>query len=204
MGITERRQRQKEEVRNGILQAARNMVQEEGWQALSIRKIADAIEYSVPVIYDHFENKDAIMEEFVREGFGMLYKKIEEAKALHAEPAGQLQAMAQAYWSFAMDNKEYYQLMFGLGMPACETIKAIPELVNFSSLIINTINDAIGDSKVEADSYLKYRTFWSMLHGLISINMTKNVSKVDEHNGIEMDRRILEDAISGFIKALRE
>ncbi len=54
MGITERRLRQKEEVRNNILVTAWQMVKEEGWQSLSIRKIADAIEYSVPVIYDHF------------------------------------------------------------------------------------------------------------------------------------------------------
>ena len=59
MGTTERRLREKEKVRAAILDTAWNMVKEEGWQSLSIRKIADAIEYSVPVIYDHFENKEA-------------------------------------------------------------------------------------------------------------------------------------------------
>ena len=57
MGITERKLRQKEEVRTSILRAAWQLVEQEGWQALSIRKIAEAIEYSVPVIYDHFKNK---------------------------------------------------------------------------------------------------------------------------------------------------
>ena len=61
MGIAERRQRQKGGVRASILDAAWNLVETEGWQQLSIRKIADAIEYSVPVIYDHFENKEAIL-----------------------------------------------------------------------------------------------------------------------------------------------
>jgi AcrR family transcriptional regulator len=64
MGIAERKIRQKEEVRTSILSAAWKLVVQEGWQALSIRKIADAIEYSVPVIYDHFQNKEAILEEF--------------------------------------------------------------------------------------------------------------------------------------------
>ena len=58
MGIAERKLRQKVEVKASILQAAWQLVEKEGWQSLSIRKIADAIEYSAPVIYDHFENKE--------------------------------------------------------------------------------------------------------------------------------------------------
>ena len=59
MGIAERKLRQKEEMKSSILDAAWKLVQQDGWQSLSIRKIADAIEYSVPVIYYHFENKEA-------------------------------------------------------------------------------------------------------------------------------------------------
>ena len=80
MGIAERRIRQKDEVRNSILETAWQIVREEGWQSLSIRKIADAIEYSVPVIYDHFENKDCILLEFGKQGFALLIKKLQAAK----------------------------------------------------------------------------------------------------------------------------
>ena len=97
MGITERRIRQKKEIRDSILSTAWNIVNEEGWQALSIRKIADAIEYSVPVIYDHFENKDAILEEFSRQGFELLVKKLQQAKAKSDDPAAQLKNIAEAY-----------------------------------------------------------------------------------------------------------
>ncbi|HEY0768921.1 MAG TPA: TetR/AcrR family transcriptional regulator, partial [Sphingobacteriaceae bacterium] len=76
MGIAERRLRQKEEVRSAILSSAWKMVKEEGWQSLSIRKIADAIEYSIPVIYNHFENKEAILLEFTKEGFQKLANKM--------------------------------------------------------------------------------------------------------------------------------
>lgn len=55
MGVHERRQREKESVRANILQAAFNLAKTEGWASLSMRKIADAIEYSAPVVYDHFE-----------------------------------------------------------------------------------------------------------------------------------------------------
>ena len=80
MGIAERKLRQKEEVRASILRAASKLVEKEGWQALSIRKIADAIEYSVPVIYDHFENKEALLLEFTKRGFQRLNEELAKAK----------------------------------------------------------------------------------------------------------------------------
>src|ERR1700761_7064797 len=116
MGIIDRKQRQKEEVRSSILETAWGLVVSEGWQSFSIRKIADAIEYSVPVIYSHFENKDAILLEFNRKGFQLLADSMAEAKAGPDKPAEQIRAMGRAYWKFAFSNKEYYQLMFGLGI----------------------------------------------------------------------------------------
>jgi AcrR family transcriptional regulator len=62
-GLHERRQREKESIRASILQAAFTLAKSEGWASLSMRKIADAIEYSAPVVYDYFENKDAILFE---------------------------------------------------------------------------------------------------------------------------------------------
>src|SRR5215213_1789435 len=119
MGIAERRLREKEQIRTAILTTAWNMVKKEGWQSLSIRKIADAIEYSVPVIYDYFNSKDEILFEFAREGFKILAKKIEQAKAKEENPAVQLKLIAHAYWDFACKYKEYYQLMYGVGMQGC-------------------------------------------------------------------------------------
>src|ERR1700710_811608 len=112
MGVIERRLREKENVRANILTVALRLVKEEGWQNLSIRKIADAIEYSVPVVYDHFENKEAILSEFNRKGFKILGDKLAAAKQLHKHPKDQLEAIAYAYWDFAFTNKEYYQLMY--------------------------------------------------------------------------------------------
>lgn len=200
MGITERKLRQREEVRNGIINATRQLVMEEGWQSLSIRKIADAIEYSVPVIYDHFENKEALMHEFTIEGFSMLNAKLEAKKQTIEDPSEQLLGMAYAYWDFAFENKEYYQLMFGLGMPSCESVKTVPELGKFGGLIIETLVKIIASGKhKDADPILKHLTFWSILHGLISINMMGKT-----HSHPEMNQLILKDAIAGFIKGLKE
>src|SRR5687767_12050511 len=136
MGIAERKLRQKEEVRNAILQAAWHIVTAEGWQALSIRKIAEAIEYSVPVIYDHFENKEAILLELTKQGFRILNDELTKAKRRSTDPEKQIEAMAYSYWEFAFDNKAYYQVMYGLGMPSCETVSQITELKTFTNLVL--------------------------------------------------------------------
>ncbi|MHA4810074.1 TetR/AcrR family transcriptional regulator [Flavitalea flava] len=199
MGTIERKQRQKEEVRTAILQEAWRLVKEEGWQALSIRKIADAIEYSTPVIYDHFANKEAILYEFAKNGFLLLSKKISAAKKKYAEPSERLEAMADAYWKFATQNEEYYKLMYGLGMPPCEVENKMPDCECYDSLLLETIREILAKNKnLAADPTLKYYTLWSVLHGLIAINQMKNAPS---SNGL--NQLILKDAIHGFILGLK-
>src|SRR6478609_2047087 len=135
MGILERRIRQKENMRTNILSVALQLVKDEGWQSLSIRKIADAIEYSVPVIYDHFENKEAILFELSLDGFRLLERTLEKNKKKYSNPVQLLKAHAETYWSFAFKNPEYYQLMYGLGMPCSGTGKVKPQLNCFRDYI---------------------------------------------------------------------
>jgi AcrR family transcriptional regulator len=198
MGILERKLRHKQEIKTSILEAAWQLVEQEGWHALSIRKIADAIEYSIPVIYSHFENKDAILLEFSREGFRRLAHHLQTAKEEHENPNQQLMAMAQAYWNFAFSNQEYYQLMFGLGIPACDTVKKVAEMKLFSDVIIPVLQKAVAmSSHPETSHMLKFHTYWSILHGLVSIQM---IGKDNSSDPIQ--QMVLEDAIGGFIKAL--
>src|SRR5687768_546630 len=198
MGITERKIREKEKVRKAILSTAWQMVREEGWQSLSIRKIADAIEYSVPVIYDHFENKEAILLEFGKEGFRILAKKFEEARGKNADPAEQLKLMANAFWDFSSRHNEYYQLMYGQGMMGCEIQKCLPENADFKNMISEPLNALIRKGKnARADVCLKYYTFWSILHGLIAMKNMRATGVSDEIN-----KMVMEDAIAGFIKNL--
>ena len=198
MGITERRLKDKEKVRTAILTTAWQMVKEEGWQSLSIRKIADAIEYSVPVIYDHFESKEAILVEFGNEGLRLLTKKIQQAKEKFTDPLDQLRAMADAYWNFALKNREYYQLMYGVGMACCEGKKYLDDKERFDYIVMESIKEAISKTKEPgANICLKYHTFWSILHGLVSIKIMGN-SPVSG----ELNKMVLDDAINGFIKNL--
>ncbi|WP_020607459.1 TetR/AcrR family transcriptional regulator [Spirosoma spitsbergense] len=198
MGIIERRQRQKTEVRTSILQAAWEVVLTEGWQALSIRKIADAIEYSAPVIYTHFESKDAILHEFTKEGFRLLTEAITQQRDSQTDASRQLEAMAEGYWNFAFAHKEYYQLMFGLGIPACEQVKRTVEMKEFADIVHAVIQEVIrAGSQPSIDAFLKYHTYLSILHGLVSIQMTGLNETVNPWSKL-----VLKDAVNGFIKAL--
>ena len=198
MGILERRQRQKTEVRVSILQAAWEVVLAEGWQALSIRKIADAIEYSVPVIYTHFENKDAILHEFTKAGFRLLTEAITQQRDSQTNASRQLEAMAEGYWNFAIEQKEYYQLMFGLGIPACEQVERTVEMQQFAGIVHATIQEVIrAGSQPSIDAFLKYHTYLSILHGLVSIQITNSNETVDPWSKL-----VLKDAINGFINSL--
>src|ERR1700710_2159557 len=172
MGSKERIQRVKEETRANILDAALEIVKEDGWQALSMRKIADKIEYTAPIIYEYFANKEAILSELTRKGYIMLAAKLEEAKAKHRVPAKQLEAMWLACWNFAFAQKELYQLMFGVEMNCCVMANEDPELQAPALLFSRVIQELMG-SNDEDEICMRYYTFWSVVHGLISINIVR-------------------------------
>lgn len=198
MGSKERILRLKEETRINILDAALQIVKQDGWQALSMRKIADAIEYTAPIIYEYFSNKDAILLELTRKGYLILSKDLVEAKAEHKLPAEQLEAMWLAYWNFAFANKELYQVMFGVSTNcSCEQIKGLPEADlpwdHFTEVIGELMHITDMQSKIICT---KYYTFWSIVHGLVSINILGRDSSDD------INKQVLKDAITGLIKSI--
>src|SRR5690606_7123111 len=98
MGISERKQRQQDQIRAATLAQSWQIVEDEGGDALSIRRIAEGIEYSTPVVYKHFENKEAIRTAFSQEGYALLAARLREAKKAHERAADQLMALSNAYW----------------------------------------------------------------------------------------------------------
>src|SRR5215212_11892612 len=111
MGLKERREREREEVRTKILDAARELFVSEGYEAVTMRRIAERIEYSPTAIYFHFRDKDALLRELCdtdfrafAEGFTVL--------ARIADPVERLRASGYAYIDFGMNNPSHYRLMF--------------------------------------------------------------------------------------------
>lgn len=197
MGSKERIIRQKEETRVNILKAAREIVKDEGWQGLSMRKIADKIEYTAPIIYEYFANKEAILQELTCKGFRILTKDLETAKAGSDDAAEQLENMWLAYWNFALENKEMYQLMYGVEMTCCAQRNTDTDAPYV--LITNVIKELMDDDKAMPEVIKqKYFTFFSVIHGLISINIVGN--GLSE----QINKQILKDAINGIIRYIKE
>ncbi|QNK61374.1 TetR/AcrR family transcriptional regulator [Pedobacter sp. PAMC26386] len=199
MGSKERIQRVKEETRANILDAALEIVKEDGWQALSMRKIADKIEYTAPIIYEYFANKEGILLELTRKGNLLLLIDLKAAKAKHNTPEKQLTAMWIAYWDFAFEHTHLYQVMFGVDMICCEQQKSLPEVEASRKLISDTIIEIMKiDGLCQDRVCRKYYTFWSIIHGLISINL------VNKGTNAEMNQHILKDAIHGIIQTIND
>jgi AcrR family transcriptional regulator len=198
MASKERIARLKEETRINILDAALQIVKQEGWQALSLRKIADAIEYTAPIIYEYFANKEAILLELTRKGFLLLDRELQQAKAEHRLPAKQLEAMWLAYWNFAFANKELYQVMFGVSTNCCcELVNQLPEAELPWDAFTPLIGELMHIEDLDSDVICtKYYTFWSVVHGLVSINILGRNSSDD------INRQVLRDAITGIIRSI--
>lgn len=170
MGSKERIARLKEETRENILDAALEIVKEEGWQSLSMRKIADKIEYTAPIIYEYFANKEGILLELTRTGYIILGADLRTTMATTEDPAEQLEAMWISYWNFAFDNKELYRLMYGVDMVCCEMTKSMPEAESSNRLFFDVIEKLV-TPKNNTEEFVcrKFYTFWSIILSLIHI-----------------------------------
>jgi len=198
MASKDRILRLKEETRCNILEAALQIVKEEGWQALSMRKIADVIEYTAPIIYEYFNNKDAILLELNRQGYLKLSRELVEARDRHRLPAKQLEDMWLTYWNFAFANKELYQGMFGVATScSCEMVNKLAEAAKPYELFSAVIGELMNIYDLEGDVICtKYYTFWSVVHGLVSINL------LSRGWSDEINRQVLKDAIGGIIRTM--
>jgi AcrR family transcriptional regulator len=199
MASKDRILRLKEETRVNILDAALHIGKTEGWQALSMRKIADIIEYTAPIIYEYFANKEAIMMELTKKGYRILAKDMQVARDAHELPEKQLEAMWLTYWNFAFAEKELYQLMFGIEVNCCVFDNKIPEAEVPADMIYDVIEKLMGVENPPEDLVCKrYYTFWSIVHGLISINLVRQAVP----DGIS--EQVLRDAISGIIRSIKD
>jgi len=108
--LGKRRQLEKqEEIRNIILEVARNIISKEGIQGLSIRKITNAMDYSPAIIYHYFKDKNEIIETIVNEGFGQILTSIRSVKRNENEPAKEMKEIFQNYIKIALSIPEEYK-----------------------------------------------------------------------------------------------
>lgn len=118
MGISDRKQRHKEELKDLILQGAKELFLEKGFDATSMRNIAERIEYSPATIYLHYRDKSEVFYDLHREGFKLLMTYFSVLGNV-ADPFERLRAMGSVYVNFAMENPDFYKLMFVMDEPMC-------------------------------------------------------------------------------------
>jgi AcrR family transcriptional regulator len=130
MGYLERKQREKESLKKAILSAALSIAKKEGWQSLTIRKIADAVDYTAPIVYEHFTNKEELISEIINQGYSAMLGKFQDLRSKNMDPKELLMEISLRHWDFAFNNKVLYQLMFSL-----EREHPKEELVNITNII---------------------------------------------------------------------
>jgi AcrR family transcriptional regulator len=204
MGIKERRDRERQELKQAILEAAREIAAREGWQAMTIRKVADRIEYSPPTIYEHFANKEAILIELMREGFRLLLAEIRAGDAPAAGAEARLLALANAYWAFAWTHPELYQVMHGLGgVPFCidgesgdaGSPPAEAEAVFVAtSQILRSLPGMAGVGVEDVDAAVLI--LWATLHGMVALTMAGRIK-----GGRECALQLLDQVMHDFLAA---
>ena len=180
MGPKERRAREREEIRTVILDAARELFVSDGYEAVTMRRIADRIEYSPTAIYFHFRDKEALLKELCETDFLTLaqqFRKIAQVK----DPVERLRRTGLAYIEFGMQNPNHYRLMFMTPHPPIEidedgiVRKGNPEEDAYAFLR-TIISECVAEGRFRGelkDVDLLAQVVWSGVHGVISLQIAK-------------------------------
>jgi AcrR family transcriptional regulator len=190
LSIAERKSRQRAERESRIIAAARAIAEREGWDAVTIRRLAEEIEYSQPVLYSHFENRDAIVAAVAVEGFQELTAALRKAVRTSKGQRSALEKVAFAYIDFAFHRHALYEAMFTLptSLRFAEA-DTRPELRTAYEAIATVVAPFCLDGEVEVTT----ETFWAALHGLAELERSGRVRP-----GARADRLVLVvRAISG-------
>ncbi|TDK31254.1 TetR/AcrR family transcriptional regulator [Rhizobium deserti] len=164
MGISERREREKAEREQRIVGAARMLAEQDGWASVTIRRLAQEIEYSQPVLYAHFENRDAIVGAVALEGFGELAPTLRKSALKGATSRQALEDVATAYLEFAFERPAVYEAMFilpsGLRFAKSDTPHVLRETFGAMMAVVEPLC---------TDVEIATEAFWATLHGLAEL-----------------------------------
>ena len=191
MGITERKERDRVEMRQRIIDAAIQMFLEEGYEKTSIRNIAEKIEYSPATIYLYYKDKDELLYDVQGQAFEKLDLAFHE-KATATDPIKRLEQIMETYIRFGKNNPELYDLMFIIRAPMnVMKEKEIWENGHDSfGFLVQCISECIEKKLIRYDDVMiAALSVWSMGHGLVSLDL-RCLFKV-----IEMDEEMIAASI---------
>jgi AcrR family transcriptional regulator len=170
LGIAERKGRDRAEREHRIVAAARAIAEREGWDAVTIRRLADEIEYSQPVLYSHFANKDAIVAAVAVEGFKEITKALRDAASESSGRRNALKNVAMAYLAFGSSRPALYAAMFVLPTDLrFADAGSRPELQAAFEALAAVVTPFCDDVAAATE------TFWAALHGLAELERSGRI-----------------------------
>lgn len=204
MGPRQRREREREEIKSRILEAAREMFVAEGFDSVTMRRIAERIEYSPTAIYFHFKDKEALLRELCATDFRKLAEQFYTIAQI-ADPIERLRRTGHAYVKFGLDNPNHYRMMFMTPHPPVNSTdvdleKGNPEEDAYAFLKA-IIAQAVAEGRFKSDDVdLISQTMWAGVHGVVSLQIAKCNDDWVEWRDIEQRAQMMiEGLIAGLV-----
>jgi AcrR family transcriptional regulator len=180
MTSRDRRQREKEELKTKILDAARELFAAEGYDAVTMRKIAEKIEYTATAIYLHFPDKDTLLRELCDTDFRSLRVAFERI-GRQADPVERLRKLGLTYAEFALDHPNHYRLMFMTPSPFDGPRETSIERGNPDQDAYAFLKATVADGvtagcyrpEYSKDPELLAQVMWSSVHGVVALYLAK-------------------------------
>ena len=180
MGVKERREREKSETRDKILDAARELFVTEGYEGVSMRKVAEKIEYSPTAIYVHFADKEELFRELCHRDYAAL-AEVFQSSMISTDPVGRLKQIGAIYIDFGTRYPNHYKFMFMTPHPVHELDEADREMMGnpemdayaFLKWAVQQALDAGCFRQELTDADLISQTLWASVHGVISLQIAK-------------------------------
>lgn len=176
MGTSERRARQKASLREEILDAARRMFADEGYEHVSMRRLAERIEYSPTTIYLYFEDKDDLFRAVCEETFAKLVRRLEKQRRQHeGDPVAGLRAGLREYIEFGLRHPEHYTVTF-MRRVKDEAAGAFESSAGKDAFDIlrQAVAACIAAGRFrEIDAEVAAQVLWMSVHGLVALLVAK-------------------------------
>ncbi|MFJ8868930.1 TetR/AcrR family transcriptional regulator [Streptomyces sp. NPDC102473] len=184
MSVQERKERERAERERLIVATARELAEQQGWGAVTTRRLAERIEYSQPVLYSHFRGKREIIGAVALEGAAELAVVVRDATAAADGPRARVAALARAYLDFAERNPAVYDAIFQLdgGLAFAHEDTPAPLKDAFAALL-ESLGEVAGEG---VDPGLFTETFWASLHGLATLTRAGRLLPGDTEQRVEL------------------
>lgn len=207
MGTAERRDRERQEMQSLILDAARDLFATDGYEAVTMRKIAERIEYSPTAIYFHFKDKLALLRELCDRDFASFAAVLQRTAGVK-DPVERLRQVGYAYVDFALDHPNHYRFLFMTPHPPLAPEesaiqKGNPDQDSYAFLRA-IISEAIAQGRLKpdlTDPDLVSQLAWGAAHGVVSLHNVKcSDAWLDWRPPRETARRLIDFALDGMLR----